>query len=214
MEESTSREKILNKIRNALIAKRDIPYPDTDHDSPVFLPMEEGPEVNFAQEFNRVGGKFIYCEDHAEFGENLAILIRDNGWTDLVAADPKVTDLLDKCGISYVSGKEKLKSAKVGITHCEFLVSRLGSIMVSSAQLSGRRMFAFPETHIVVAFTSQLVPDIRDALRELRKKYEKKMPSMVTLITGPSRTADIEKTLVMGAHGPKDLYLFLLEDQN
>lgn len=38
------------------------------------------------------------------------------------------------------------------------------------------------------------------------------MPSMVTLITGPSRTADIEKTLVMGAHGPKELYVFLLED--
>jgi L-lactate dehydrogenase complex protein LldG len=47
----------------------------------------------------------------------------------------------------------------------------------------------------------------------MRKKYLASLPSMMTLITGPSRTADIEKTLVMGAHGPRELYVFLLEDQ-
>lgn len=212
MEESTSREKVLKKIRNALISKTDPPYPGIEHESSVFRPIEEGLEISFAEALNKVGGNFIYCENPQEVADDLKIIIQDRKWTDIFAIDPKVTDLLDMGKIPYSSSKEKLKSAHVGITQCEFLISRLGSVMVSSAQQSGRRTFAFPEIHIVVGYTSQLVPDIKDALKELRKKYERKMPSMVTLITGPSRTADIEKTLVMGAHGPKELYVFLVED--
>ena len=85
--------------------------------------------------------------------------------------------------------------------------------MVSTGQMAGRQIFIYPEIHIVLAYASQLVTDIKDALVNLRKKYDHRMPSMVTLITGPSRTADIEKTLVMGAHGPRELYVFLLEDR-
>jgi L-lactate dehydrogenase complex protein LldG len=115
--------------------------------------------------------------------------------------------------VPFITGHEKLKETAVGITRCEFLVGRLGSVLVSSSQMSGRRSFAFPDTHIVLGYTSQLVDDLKSALDKMKKKYEKKLPSIMTLITGPSRTADIEKTLVMGAHGPKDLFVFLVEDQ-
>ena len=69
----------------------------------------------------------------------------------------------------------------------------------------------FPEIHLVVAYTYQLVPDLRNAFANLTNKYGKRLPSMISVITGPSRTADIEKTLVMGAHGPRELYLFLID---
>ena len=105
-----------------------------------------------------------------------------------------------------------MTAAQVGVTGCEFLIARLGSVMVSSGQMAGRRIFVYPDIHIVIAHASQLVPDLRDALVKLRKKYERRMPSMVTVITGPSRTADIEKTLVVGVHGPKEVYCFLVED--
>jgi L-lactate dehydrogenase complex protein LldG len=65
--------------------------------------------------------------------------------------------------------------------------------------------------HIVVAYTSQLVHDIKDGLQLVQDKYGDRLPSMISLISGPSRTADIEKTLVLGAHGPKELILFLVE---
>lgn len=84
--------------------------------------------------------------------------------------------------------------------------------MVSSAQAGGRRMFVYPDIHIVVAYTSQLVEDLSDALNAITEKYGKDLPSLVSVISGPSRTADIEKTLVMGAHGPRELYVFLIED--
>jgi L-lactate dehydrogenase complex protein LldG len=76
----------------------------------------------------------------------------------------------------------------------------------------GRKIIAYPEIHLVVATASQLVPDIKRGIQLLRRKYGEEFPSLVSLITGPSRTADIEKTLVMGAHGPKELYIFLIDD--
>jgi L-lactate dehydrogenase complex protein LldG len=66
--------------------------------------------------------------------------------------------------------------------------------------------------HVVIARSSQVVLEIGDALAGIKGKYGQ-MPSQVSMITGPSRTADIEKTLVLGAHGPRDLFVFLLNDQ-
>ena len=63
-----------------------------------------------------------------------------------------------------------------------------------------------------MALTSQLVYDIKDALLLLKNKYRGTLPSLVTFATGPSRIADIEKTLVVGVHGPKEVYLFLVDD--
>ena len=83
--------------------------------------------------------------------------------------------------------------------------------MVSSSQGSGRRVFGHAPVHIVIGRASQVVNEIGDALSGIKGKYGE-MPSQVSLITGPSRTADIEKTLVLGAHGPRDLFVFLLND--
>ena len=83
--------------------------------------------------------------------------------------------------------------------------------MISSRQASGRKLPLFSSVHIVFAYTSQMVADIKDALKGIKTKYPQ-LPSMFTFISGPSRTADIEKTLVLGAHGPKDMYVFLIDD--
>ena len=74
-------------------------------------------------------------------------------------------------------------------------------------------MNVFPETHLIYARASQLVPELKDALKGIKERYGKELPSMISMITGPSRTADIEKTLVMGAHGPRQLYVFMVDDQ-
>jgi len=95
------------------------------------------------------------------------------------------------------------------LTGCEFLVAHLGSVLISSAQISGRRLNVFPETHIVVANEVQIVDFLDNALEKLQEKYKNKLPSLISNITGPSRTADIEKTLVMGMHGPKTLIVII-----
>ena len=82
---------------------------------------------------------------------------------------------------------------------------------MSTAQLSGRAASVYAPIHVCIAFTSQLVYDIKDALQLLKEKYNNKLPSLITFATGPSRTADIEKTLVVGVHGPKEVYCFLVD---
>jgi L-lactate dehydrogenase complex protein LldG len=212
MEESTSREKVLKKIRNALIYKSDNPFPDIDLEKPLYKDFEDSIDITFAQEFTNAGGKFIFCEDENEFVLSLKFLAKENEWNNLFCTEPKLLEILNNEGISYNSGENEFLQMKVGITLCEALVARTGSVVVSSKHRSGRRLNVFPEIHVVMAYASQLVPDIKDAFKLMKEKYKSAIPSMITMVTGPSRTADIEKTLVMGAHGPKDLYVFLIDD--
>ena len=81
---------------------------------------------------------------------------------------------------------------------------------MSAAQQSGRTVSVYAPIHICIAYTNQLVYDIKDALQLVQVKYTS-IPSLITFASGPSRTADIEKTLVTGVHGPKEVYLFLVD---
>lgn len=209
MEESTSREKVLKKVRHALIYKTDNPFPHIDFDSSVYKPMKDTSDVNFAQEFSKVGGVFIYCEDEAEVVSTLAALNEECNWHNIYCAEPELQYMLTQAGVTFESDEESIQQLKVGITGCEFVIARLGSIMVSSK--NSRRLNVYPETHVVIAYVNQLVDDLKDAFSAIQEKYAGKLPSMISVITGPSRTADIEKTLVMGAHGPRELFLILVE---
>ncbi len=213
MDETTSREKVLKSVRSALMSKLDNPYQDVDFDSSVYQPLDDTLEMVFARELLEVSGMFVYCSDDIEFSNMLKSVMQEKGWDSIHCIDEALTEFFDKVGIETVKEFPAGENVPAGLTRCEYLIARLGSVMVSSAHPSGRRMNIFPDTHMVYARASQLVPDIRDALKGMKQKYGKKMPSMISLITGPSRTADIEKTLVMGAHGPRELYVFMVDDK-
>lgn len=212
MKDSTSKEKVLKNVRNALINKLENPFKNVDFSSPVFKNQEEVPEVQFAFMLNENAGTFIYCENEKDVGTNLVALIEQENWKNIYCTDEMVSGLLSDHEIKIINNPEKFNEVSVGITACDFLISRFGSVMVSSGLGTGRRIFVFPETHVVIARASQVVPELKDALTGMKKKYSDKLPSQITVITGPSRTADIEKTLVMGAHGPKNLYVFMIDD--
>lgn len=209
--EITTRENIYKHIRNALIDKVENPFAGLDTESAVFPPLKESDDVTFAQEFTRVAGKFVYCENNEDLAQKLKYIILENKLQNVFCFEEKLKPLLEEYEITFQALPKDILEIGTGISFCECLVSRMGSIVVSSMQLSGRRLHALPETHIIVAYTSQLVTDLKDAFAYLKEKYQHTLPSSITVITGPSRTADIEKTLVMGAHGPKELYVFLVE---
>jgi L-lactate dehydrogenase complex protein LldG len=100
------------------------------------------------------------------------------------------------------------EATQATVTTAEALVAQTGSILASSA-IAGRGASIVAPVHIVYATTSQIVPDLETALGLVheRKQYDK--ASYVGLISGSSRTADIEKILVQGAHGPRRLVLIL-----
>ncbi|HEY9508466.1 MAG TPA: LUD domain-containing protein, partial [Verrucomicrobiae bacterium] len=69
----------------------------------------------------------------------------------------------------------------------------------------GRALSVLPPHHVVLARRDQLLRDLPSAFQFLKQKYRDNYPSMISFITGPSRTGDIERILVLGAHGPKKL---------
>ena len=106
--------------------------------------------------------------------------------------------------------KQRLEGCDAGLTTCESIVAQLGAILVSSASSGGRALSILPHAHVVVADAAQVVPDLGSALALAKARHGDQMPSMLSFITGPSRTGDIERILVLGAHGPKELYLVLV----
>ncbi|HEY0669199.1 MAG TPA: LUD domain-containing protein [Sphingobacteriaceae bacterium] len=210
MKETTSKEKMLKKIRKALLEKRDNPYPNLE-DTPVYPPYDGYLEVLFAEQLAAVAGKFVFCEDEIQLIENLLLLADEKKWHKIYCWEPHLQDLLGKYEYPFYSTDTDFEQAEVGITGCESLIARNGSVLISNGNAAGRRLSIYPHIHVVIAYTSQMVLDLKDGFKLLQAKYENNLPSMISNITGPSRTADIEKTLVLGAHGPKELIVFLIE---
>jgi L-lactate dehydrogenase complex protein LldG len=169
-------------------------------------------DILFAQEFLKVNGNFVFCENEKECVENIRDLSTQNGWEHIFCFEERLHHLFDKYQFINYEMQKDITQADAGIILCEALVARTGSILVSSKQASGRTLPVYPTYNIVIASTKQIVPDIYDAFALVRTKYDGNMPSMINLATGPSRTADIEKTLVLGAHGPRAVYLFLIDN--
>jgi L-lactate dehydrogenase complex protein LldG len=209
---TTSKEKILKKIRKALIHKSTQEIGDVDKDSEVFNISEEPLEIQFAQNFSALNGKFVFCENEAEFIESFSFLAKDNQWENIFTLEPEIMAMLQKSNIHFSDKEEDLLKTDIGLTFCECLIARTGSVMVTSKQASGRRIPVYSNFHVVVAYTSQLVSNVKDGLKLIRERYSNQLPSMISTITGPSRTADIEKTLVQGAHGPREIFVFLIDD--
>lgn len=212
----SSRDSMLARIRTALASGPAPQPPQPDWDAPVHPPLPEADlAVTFAANFRRIGGEFFYCETVAQLGVELRTWLAERlpAGQQFYVWEPALQALLTEAGVSFQATEAEFKDqAAVGLTSCEALVARTGSLVVAPATASGRRLSIYPDQHVVLARPSQVVAEIGDALRVMQGRYGAALPSMLSLTTGPSRTADIEKTLVLGAHGPRRLTLFLLED--
>ncbi|HEU4573597.1 MAG TPA: LUD domain-containing protein [Chitinophagaceae bacterium] len=207
---SPAKENILKKIRKALSHSTPLPFPQSEGSNSVFRPSVQELELEFAEQFTQLQGKFIYCLNKDELVAQLTNLAAQRKWTKLYCREEKLVNMLQQHQFAF-SPKTELKDCDASLTGCEVLVARTGSIVMSAAQQSGRTVSVYAPVHICIAYTSQLVYDIKDALQQLKDKYGARLPSLMTFATGPSRTADIEKTLVVGVHGPKEVFLFLVE---
>ena len=201
-----AKEKILKRIREALSNPVPLPFPHSEGTHSVYKENTEDPVLVFAEEFTKLQGKFAFCENEAALETQLAALIKEKGWTYVYCRESGLKKYLG--GISLY---EDLSTCDVSVTGCEFAVARTGSLVLSAAQESGRTTSVYAPIHICIAYADNVVFDVKDALQALKEKYGESFPSFVSFASGPSRTADIEKTLVTGVHGPKEVYCFLLE---
>ncbi len=215
MANSNAREIILEKVKSALYkGKVEKPFPEVDiKETDVFIPQHNQEIAHvFAAEFIKLGGKFIYCDTKAEMLSQLDALVKANAWREVHCVEPEWVSFFADNNVAYTNGSADYSKLAVAITGCEYLVARTGSLVLSSAGASGRALSVYTPIHICVAHINQLVWNIGDATRHMQEKYGTQLPSTFNIATGPSRTADIEKTLVVGVHGPKEVYVFLLND--
>jgi L-lactate dehydrogenase complex protein LldG len=212
MQISSAKENILKKIRQALVNPTPVPFPQSEGNSGVYNQQKQENEIEFAENFGKIQGRFIYCSNSDEMIQQLKQLISSQAWARVFCRESKLLHLL-KEPLKGLLMQDDLPDANVSITGCEALIARTGSILMSSSQESGRTVSVYAPVHICIAYSSQLLYDIRDGLEMLLEKYKNQIPSFITLATGPSRTADIEKTLVVGVHGPKEVYVFLIDAQ-
>lgn len=209
MATSLAKENILKRIREALVNTVPLPFPNSEGSDSVYTQSLEEPIVVFAEEFTKLQGKFAFCNNEEDFDSQLNQLILQRNWNKIYCKEDGLKHNLNNIDIELYAD---LPSCEVAITTCEYLVARTGTIVLSTVQQSGRTASVYAPIHICVAYSSQLVNDVKDALQLMKEKYADNFPSFTTFASGPSRTADIEKTLVTGVHGPKEVFCFLINN--
>lgn len=204
----SARNNILAKLKAAQEKRGEIGENIPDFTSPVYHTLNESLVQEFKINLELIGGKVILCETKSEIATQVKLICEEKNQDKLFCTDPILLKMLNGL-VENDSAENDFLNLNIGLTGCEFLVAHLGSVLISSAQISGRRLNVFPETHIIIANETQIVDFLDNALEKLQEKYKNKLPSLISNITGPSRTADIEKTLVMGMHGPKNLIVII-----
>ncbi|MCE0499577.1 MAG: lactate utilization protein [Methylacidiphilales bacterium] len=180
-----------------------------------------GPSLNdqlvmFAFNCNQLRTELRTLASLDEAAAQLALLARENNWRQIAShRHPLVLPLAEKLALPTLLTDDgyaipDLERCHAAITGCDALVAQTGSILVSSGSAGGRALSVLPPHHVVIAQRSQLVPDLAAALALARERYAPNWPSFLSFITGPSRTGDIERILVLGAHGPKQLTVLIV----
>lgn len=209
MDVRSPKENILKKIRQALVNPVPLPFPESDGNQAVFHKSEEDLSILFAHQFSSLQGKFKFVNNQQELIEQFHQLLQHKAWKKIYCKEPKLLPLLTALNITPF---DYLADCDVSITSCRNLVARTGSIVLSSEQAFGRTSSVYAPIHICIAFTNQIVFDLQDVFSSIKSNPNNQLPSLITFASGPSRTADIEKTLVTGVHGPKEVYCFLVEE--
>jgi len=215
---SKARENILARIRRGLGEHQAaIPFPDADKEPLKIYSRPEGSsdEELFAEAFISLGGKFIFCDKLAEVADALHLLVEEREWKSILCTDERMRKAVNQLYPDLLGdGADSPEDAAACVTGCEAAIARTGSFIFSSKQNLGRTSTVYYPVHVVVLYIDQIVSDLDAAFTILKKKYKEGLPSMINLNTGPSRTADIEKTLVVGVHGPAEVFCFLVNTES
>jgi L-lactate dehydrogenase complex protein LldG len=217
----TEREKILGRVREALKVK--VPLPATPPPAararewlPAVGPTVEEQFGLFARNAAELKADFQRLASREELKAALAKIAAAEKWRRVASHDGELTNFAVRAlGLpALLTDKgydvQELEKCDAGITECDALIAQTGGVAVTSRSAGGRALSILPPHHVVLARREQLVADLPAAFAFLKQKYAPDFPSMISFITGPSRTGDIERILVLGAHGPKRLTILCL----
>ena len=216
-----SRDKILNRLRQTRYNSQDLsPYGWEDKSLYLNYPKESEELYQvFKKQLEALSGEVHYLQKIDELNGIFLELFKETNPKSCRAHKTPLIDNVKRTnpGIAeyfqYIDGEKidniKYSEFNIGVSHADALIARTGSILLHTLSAGGRRLSVLPPTHVVIAESNQLVSSLDDAFKIL--KVTQTNWSYATVISGPSRTADIEKQLVLGAHGPKRLVVFVIQ---
>ncbi len=182
-----------------------------------------------AREVNEVGGRAQIADDFAEARHLLAHLLRSIEprtaicWRHPVLDRLEVNEILRSLyirtadydslrSIPEAESRAELFAADVGITSVSQAIAETGTLVMCALPGQERLTSLLPLVHLAIVLESQIVPDLFDTLTQLRLPDKAALPSNVTLITGPSKTGDIELQLTTGVHGPGRWHVLIVRE--
>ena len=222
------REEILGKIRTALSGQLDEPapshgvrrVPDRPPDNGAARVHPDGAAQRFETELKKVGGQFYAAENKEAACDYILQLARSNGarsaagWECPVIQDIGLIRALEDAGIEFIADNgadgfiKRALDAGIGISGVDYALADTGTLVVLSGPGHARSVSLVTPVHVALVKEEQLLADLNDLFPLLKERGS--LSSAIALITGPSRTADIEMTLVVGVHGPQQLHVVLL----
>lgn len=169
----------------------------------------------FVQQFEKLNGKPVRVRSRVE----AAAAVRDlmDGHTAVASNAP----FLSECGIAHLAGvqtgftsRDELRAAcataAFGITSADYALADTGTFVMIASPQEARLVSLLPPVHIGVIPADRLLPNLDELFARVPKPADQS--SSMVLITGPSRTADIEQILVRGVHGPGEVYAVIVEE--
>jgi L-lactate dehydrogenase complex protein LldG len=211
MANNPSRELVLQRIRAGLRVA--VPAPAPSAQNAVIFPPIEKPLERFQQEAKANLMECFLAADAAASVQTLIRTLQSLPDGEIFVQDaPVLRRMVDAARINrpvrWSSQGGPTEASRATVSLVEALVAQTGSIFVTAA-CGGRGASVVAPCHIVFATTAQLVPDLQTALRNAKNSGKLNENSFACVISGSSRTADIEKILVQGAHGPTRLVVIL-----
>ena len=179
----------------------------TDHSK--YFPEEKLPiDEKFTYNFNKNGGKFLYCEDWQEISEAFDNILIENDWyeKEVFCINEHLISKFDGYNLSFTKGS----TASFFLSTCESLVANNGSILLSSNQIKEKKLHELPTSFVIFATTSQMVENISEGLRIIKNQNRHYIPSNITTIQDFENKK--EKDFMSYGSSTKNLYLLLLED--
>jgi L-lactate utilization protein LutC len=223
---ATARDEILNSLRAAIAKRQPFKSTEANHRTPLHpvtrLGDDEDLHARFIAEVERVRGVVHAAESQDDAWRILRELLQGKNarratmWDGEHIPLSNIVALLDELNIERVQGEDDVvATADVGITGADWAIATTGTLVLSSGPGKARMASLLPPVHIAIVTTDQLVPPrLEDYIAAQRANHLGvfRRSSNVTLITGCSRTSDIEMHPVFGVHGPLELHIILIEN--